>query len=316
MTARTLTASRALLGATLPFAVPIGLVGVPAVLGRATRRPARAPDVRRRAGRVGDRARLLPGGPAARLPVRARLGHAARAAGRPSTSGWPSRPAPGSWSSRRTADISPADEPAGLARRPRILGSWWAAGVRPHDDDATRLRLVRPLAGHEAIRTGCTPCRTAARFWPCSPTRSSSAPARPRRPAGGVGGRVRRARALLAVAATLACRRIARRARRAARPHDRRWVGTTAAARRAAASRRADRPPSPSAGGAARWILLAAVPSGLLAAVTTFIATDLDLGAAPVGRSAGALPRLVHRRVLGPWPAPRTARASPSPRPR
>ena len=110
---------------------------------------------------------------------------------------------------------------------------------------------------------------------------------------------------LLAVAASRAHPGAAR-----SRMRDRRAATRPRAARRRAASRIAAPPIDWRRRG--RWLLLAAVPSGLLSAVTTFIATDLV--SAPLLWVAAAvdLPRLVHHRLLAArQPLDRRARRSP-----
>ena len=178
--------------------------------------------------------------------------------------------------SLRTADIQPTSLPASidvlrilaltvgppvfvLTTTTPLVSAWFAALAR--QPRSRPVLAVRPVERWLAPR----PARLPVPHRP---------PVRAGRPAGGVGGRVRA---------------VVRRARRRGGDLGPRSVGT----RRGAASHhgadprpggRSRRAQTADAAGPdraigwgrrARWILLAAVPSGLLAAVTTFIATDL-----------------------------------------
>ena len=69
------------------------------------------------------------------------------------------------------------DRPAGPRPHPDPVRADRPAGARDHDDDAARQRLVRGRARHasrSATATGCTRSATAGRCSRCSPTRSSS----------------------------------------------------------------------------------------------------------------------------------------------
>ena len=251
-------------------------VGVPAVLGRAAGRPADPADVRRDAGGLGDRPVLLPGGPARRLRLRTSVRDAARAAPRGDR---PRRPraslalvAP---RGRTGPDRRPARRRAAGRRQPRLDPDRHdrRAGAADHGDDAAAELVVRgDPGGRRRAGRSVLAVRAEQRRIVRGPARlpvPHRAGARADRPALGLGRRA--SRVLVGVPGRpvpgWSCGRV--------RPAG----GPSAAVRPPAAAAAASWRPPPTDtidwARRGRWLLLAAVPSGLLSAVTNFITTDL-----------------------------------------
>ncbi len=301
MTARTLTRSRSdRRDATLPFALPIGLsafllFSVEPLVGRLVLPVFGGTPAVWATILFFFQAVLL-----ARLPVRPRVGHAPRAVGPAvhlalAALGFvalivaPARsPICGTRRYRRSIDLirilfALIGLPAFVLTTTTPLVSGWFHAARTEREGDPYWLYALSNARLAARAAGLSAADRAA--------------PRPGRAARGLGGRrTRRSCVLLAVAALRALPDIRAGPRR---PRPWRHDAVVVARRRGgpAAARAIDWPRR------LRWLLLAAIPSGLLSAVTNVHRHGPRLGAAPVGRPAGDLPRVVHRRVLAArWP--------------
>ena len=309
MTARTLTASRTLLGTTLPFAIPIGLsafllFSVEPLVGRLVLPVFGGTPAVWATALFFFQAVLLAGYLYGHVSI-TRLGQWGPPVHLALAGLGVRRPGRRAGARRRPADRDAAAG-AGPAADPVRPGR--PAGLRPDDDHAARLRLVRGRAVRARRRSllALRPeqRRVAARAAGLSP--GHRAASRPGRPARDLDRRLRRAGRPAGPRGHPghAGDRRASPGGRSARRHPGHGHGDFHDGHRHSSHRRprhrlAAPPPLAAPGGD---------PVGAPVRGHQLHRHGPRLGAAPVGRAAGDLPGVVHRRVLAPRRAPRAAR--------